>query len=88
MFVLDLTDIVVSKLIRFKPEDIQDIGVVIAHGKVKHSYLLERFCRVVDYISLDARADDLPVYVKNLHTIEKTLFHVPESPIDLPDWIP
>lgn len=37
--------------------------------------------------ALNARADDLSRIVKTLHKVERDLFHVPESPIDLRDWV-
>jgi hypothetical protein len=41
----------------------------------------------VDYFLLDARAEDLPKCVENLHRVERDLFGLPETEIDLPDWI-
>lgn len=52
----------------------------------KPTRLVERFRLAVDVFSGDARADDLPRYVGNLHRVEREYFGVPESDIELPDW--
>lgn len=84
---LDVTDTVVSKLKRFNANDASDIHAMIKSGKVEHSKLLERFRMAVDRYSVDARAEDLPKYVKNLHTAERDYFMAPETDIELPDWV-
>jgi hypothetical protein len=42
---------------------------------------------IIDSFSMDARAEDLPRYVKNLHTVERDFFGVEESEIELPPWV-
>lgn len=84
---LDIVDIVTSKFKRFNSNDQTDIKAMIARDLVKHSALVERFASAVDRFSGDARAEELPRYVKNLHRIERDLFFVEESEIELPDWI-
>jgi len=37
--------------------------------------------------SYDARAEDLPKYVVNLHRVERDFFGIAPTKIDLPDWI-
>jgi len=54
---------------------------------IKHENLIKRFKSAVDFHTLDARAEDLPKIVKNLNTIERDCFIVPETRIALPDWI-
>jgi hypothetical protein len=49
--------------------------------------LVERFRAAVDAFSGDARAEDLPRYVRNLHRVERDFLLVPETEIELPDWI-
>ncbi len=85
--VLDIADVVVSKLKRFNANDVSDVAAMIASGHAKHGRVLERFKSAVDAYSTDARAEDLPKYVKNLNTIERDFFRVTESKVDLPDWI-
>jgi hypothetical protein len=38
---------------------------------IDHARLVERFRSAVDVFSGDARAEDLPAYVKNLNRIER-----------------
>lgn len=85
--VLDIVDVVVSKLKRFSANDISDIRAMVDKGLVGHSMLIERFAAAVDFYSMDARAGDLPKYVQNLNRIERDCFFVPETTIELPEWI-
>lgn len=85
--VLDVVDVVVSKLKRFHANDVSDVRAMVDAGRVDHARLVERFRLAVDVFSCDARADDLPRYVGNLHRVEREYFGVPESDIELPDWI-
>jgi hypothetical protein len=41
----------------------------------------------VERIWHDARADDLPRIVRNLHRVERDMFDVPETDIELPPWV-
>lgn len=85
--VLDVVDVVVSKLKRFGPSDQADIDAMIQDGRVVHADLVDRFRLAVDVFSHDARADDLPRYVANLHRVERDMLVVAESEIVLPAWI-
>jgi hypothetical protein len=85
--VLDVVDVVVAKLKRFSANDQSDIEAMIEKGLAPHDRLVSRFREAVDYYSGDARADDLPKYARNLHTVERDIIGVPETEIELPDWI-
>lgn len=85
--VLDVVDVVVSKLKRFNVNDDMDAREMIARGLVSHARLIKRFEEAVDFVSVDARARDLPRVVKNLHRIEREYFGLAASTIELPDWI-
>jgi hypothetical protein len=85
--VLDSVDVVVSKLKRFHANDRSDIEAMIEKGLVPHDRLVSRFREAVDYYEGDARAEDFPRYVKNLHVVERDSFAVSESEIELPEWI-
>jgi hypothetical protein len=85
--VLQIVDVVVSKLKRFHAYDLQDIEAMVERGLVNHGLLIERFREAVDGYLLDARADDLPKYVANLHRVERDLFGAPETAIELPSWV-
>lgn len=85
--VLDVVDVVVSKLKRFHANDISDVDAMITKGLVPHDVLIERFRSAVDLFSMDARADDLPRYVRNLHRVERDHLGVSETTIELPPWV-
>lgn len=85
--VLDVVDTVVSKLKRFSANDISDIQAMANLGLVDHDTLIARFRSAVDMFSMDARADDVPQYIANLHRIERDHLLVAETPIELPHWI-
>ncbi len=85
--VLDVVDVVVSKLKRFNANDHSDIDAMIERDLVPHARLIERFRAAVDEFSTDARAEDLPKYVANLHRVERDMLAVPETEIELPSWI-
>ncbi len=84
---LDVTDVVVSKLLRFNASDISDIRAMAEKGLLKAEKLAERFQSAVDAFSMDARAEELPKYVKNLHSVERDFLEVPASDIRLPGWL-
>jgi hypothetical protein len=86
--VLDVVDVVVSKLKRFNANDVSgDIRAMVDLGLIEHQTLLARFRSAVDVFSGDARAEDFPRYVKNLHRVERDHLLVAETEIDLPSWI-
>jgi hypothetical protein len=85
--VLDVVDVVVSKLKRFNANDVLDIDAMVSRDLVPHASLLDRFRHAVEFYELDARAVDLPNYVANLHAVERDMFLVAESEIILPAWI-
>lgn len=85
--VLDVVDVVVSKLKRFSANDQADIDAMIQRGLVSHGALVARFRSAVDLFSYDARAEDLPKYVGHLHRVERDMLSVEETEIELPSWI-
>jgi hypothetical protein len=44
-----------------------------------------RFEEAVDHFACDARAEDLPKYLRNLHTVD--FLGVDETDVELPAWI-
>jgi hypothetical protein len=87
LHVLDVVDVVVSKLKRFNANDRSDIDAMAERGLVPHARLLERFRAAVEEFSGDARASDLPKYVANLHVVERDMLGIEETEIDLPSWV-
>ena len=84
---LDVVDVVVSKLKTFRPQDVDDIRAMIERGLVPTDKLIQRFEAAVDRWIMDSRAEDLPKYIQNLHTVQRDLLLVEETIIDLPIWI-
>ena len=85
--VLDVVDVVVSKMKRFSANDQSDVQAMIDRDLVKPARLVSRFRAAVDMFSGDARVEDLPCYVRRLHRVERDMLGVPETDIELPDWI-
>lgn len=85
--VLDIVDVVVSKLKRFNASDRADIGAMINLELVPHDRLIERFRDANDYFACDSRASDLPDYIANLHEVEQDMIGVSPTDIELPSWI-
>jgi hypothetical protein len=85
--VLDVVDVVVAKLKRFHGNDRSDIEAMVDMGLLPHRRLVERFEAAADYFACDARAEDLPRYLANLHVVERDMLGVSESDIELPSWI-
>jgi hypothetical protein len=85
--VLDVVDVVVSKLKRFHANDRSDIEAMVDRGLVPHDSMIERFRAAVDVFAYDARAEDLPAIVRNLNQVERDLFGLPASEIALPSWV-
>lgn len=84
--VLDVVDVVVTKLKRFNANDVSDIAAMIERNLVSHGALVGRFQNAIDF-AMDARADDIPQYVCNLQRLERDEFGVAETVFDLPNWI-
>lgn len=49
--------------------------------------LVERFRSAVDRRWMDARADELPRYLRNLHWLQRDLLGVAETEVDLPPGV-
>lgn len=82
--VLDIHDVVLSKLARFNADDAGDIRAMVERDLLDHARLASRFQAAVDRYALDARAPDVPGYLKNLRTVERDLLGVPASHIQFP----
>jgi hypothetical protein len=72
--VLDVVDVVVSKLARFHTDDRSDIEAMIDRELVSHERLVTRFKDAIDYHLGDARAEELPRYCRNLNVVERDMF--------------
>jgi hypothetical protein len=84
--VLDVVDVVVSKLKRLHADDASDIEAMVERGLVAHASALECFREAVEFHALGAGADDLERCRENFHWLERDVLGVAETEIDLPDW--
>lgn len=85
ILVLDPVDVVVSKLARLHANDRDDIREMIRRDMVSHTEVLARFREALSAFQMDARASDFPMYLRNLHRVERDYFGTTESEIDLPE---
>lgn len=81
---LDAVDVVVSKLKRLSPSDAEHIDAMFEQGLVPHASLIACFNEAVNVFLGDAREEDLPRYVANLHRVERDTYGVGPTEIDLP----
>lgn len=87
VLMLDVVDVVVTKLKRFSPSDREDIDAMIRLDLVNHESLVTRFRSAVGRFAFDARGEELGRYRENLHQVERDLLGVEESEIELPSWV-
>lgn len=85
--VLDIADVSVSKLKRFNANDQGDILAMAERGHLERERLVERFQLAVDFIDMDARADQLDESIANLHRVEQEYYLELGSVIRKPDWM-
>jgi len=85
--VLDVVDVVVSKLKPYRAKDLDDIREMVKRGHVEPDKLLERFLLAKERWLNDSRASGLKNYIDNLHEVQRELLGVPETQIDLPGWL-
>lgn len=83
--VLDVVDVVVSKIKRFSANDRADIDAMARHGRLPHAALVERFQDAIEWHKGDASAERIPDYVRNLNQVERDMLGVAESVFDLDD---
>lgn len=82
--VLDIVDVAVSKLARYKLEDANDIRAMADRGLLDHARFIKRFKAAADWFSMDARASDVPKYLERLRVVERDILAVPPADIELP----
>lgn len=78
------SDIVVSKLKLYRPEDSDDIRALADRGLLDHGLIVKRFLLAAERFALDARAEDVPRYLKNLRRVERDILAVEPAAIELP----
>ena len=81
--VMDIQDACVTKLKRFNANDQADIAAMTRLGKLDHARFLGRFISAIDYCRGQAFSDDYPNIVGRFHQVERDIFLVTETHIDL-----
>jgi hypothetical protein len=84
---LDIVDVVVSKLARFSAIDVSDIEAMVSRDLVPHDKLIERFRAAMNGFEMDARADRLPRFIERLHEVERDIFGIECTNIEIPAGI-
>lgn len=85
--VLDVVDVVVSKLARFHKTDRDDIAAMAELELIEPHRFAERFRSAVQRWWHDSRADDLPQIVRNFHQVQSDELFVWPSRVELPPWV-
>ncbi len=78
--VLDIADVVVSKLKRFNINDRDDVRAMIDADRVEHERVVERFKEVIERYRFDGRAQHLERMAERLNQAERDWFLVDETP--------
>jgi hypothetical protein len=81
--VMDIQDVCITKLKRFNANDQADLAAMVNLGKLSHARFLERFLSAIDHCRGQAFSDDYPRYVERFHQVERDVFLVAESTLDL-----
>lgn len=81
--VMDITDACVTKLKRFNGNDQADLAAMVQLQKLDHDQFLNRFLSAIDHCRGQAFADDYPRIVERFHQVERDIFLMPETPVDL-----
>lgn len=87
LMVLAPTDTCVAKLARLHGDDRDDIEAMVRLGVVTHPSLVERFRSAVLQHGQQGMGHKLPRAIDNLHRVERDIFVVDESEVELPDWM-
>lgn len=84
--VLDVVDVVISKLKRFSASDQGDIEAMAEMGVVDPGVFVERFMSAYDGNLMSAIVDDYPKILANFHAVQRDWLYMDETEIDLPSW--
>jgi hypothetical protein len=84
---LDIVDVVVSKLKRFASKDREDITAMVQRGHVAHADLVARFRGALDQLMYGASGVDAVTWCENLNAVEREDLRVEPTVIDLPTCV-
>jgi hypothetical protein len=80
-------DVVVSKLKRFNANDVDDIAAMVDGLHVQHAAFVERFQNALIELAHTAHADSIKTCVENFHVVERDMFVIAETELELPGWL-
>lgn len=83
--VLDIADVLVSKLKRWNANDRADARAMIEGQHVDHDTLVQRFSATIEKYKFDGRADLLPLMADRLNRAEANWFLTDETAFDFPE---
>lgn len=87
VLVLDVVDVVLSKLRRFNVHDQDDIQAMANGGHIDHARMVTGFRQIIDCYGFDARGQDLQVMVERFNEIEEEWLYNTPTHFELPSWI-
>ncbi len=85
--VLDIHDVIVSKLKTFRSVDLEDLGAMVERDLLDPKRIVERFELAKEQWLMGSRAEHIRKCIANLHTVQRDYLFVPESAIDVPNWV-
>lgn len=83
---LDLHDVVISKLKPYRLQDQEDIRWLVEENLIEAKKLLDRFKSALEAVS-EKNAEFIVECVENFHEVQREFLRTPETPISLPTWI-
>jgi len=81
--VMDIQDACITKLKRFNANDQADIAAMARLGLLDHLRFRDRFLSAIDHCRGQAFSDDYPKIVRRFNQVERDIFLVQESHINL-----
>jgi hypothetical protein len=84
--VLDVVDVVISKLKRFSVNDQGDIEKMAELGVIDPVVFVERLQNAFEGNSMSAIVDDYPKILANFHAVQRDWLYMDETEMDLPSW--
>lgn len=86
IFVLDVHDVVVSKLLPYRTQDREDIIWLADHQLIMPSQLADRFKLAIDNLNPE-KTHHATSCIENLHEVQREILRVAETEIILPTWL-
>ncbi len=85
--VLDVHDVVVSKLRRFSSSDRDDVRAMVEGGHLDHERMCDRVRGLLERYTFDGRSDQLPGIVARFNRVERDWFGGEETEFEMSEHI-